>query len=74
MPNTFTVAVTHGRFRIVPRTFRIFTARAGNGLLWVVPLLHWGVDKPGKLPSPAGFRGCPWTTVEATAKGMIAGK
>ena len=22
-----------------------FTARAGNGLLWVVPLLHWGVTK-----------------------------
>jgi hypothetical protein len=23
----------------------IFPARAGNGLLWVDPVLHWGVDK-----------------------------
>jgi hypothetical protein len=31
--------------RICPALSIIFTARAGNGLLWVAPLLHWGVDK-----------------------------
>lgn len=36
----------------------IFTVRAGNGLLWIVPLLHWGVDKLDERENAAQVSPC----------------